>query len=124
MNQIGCKYTCSELHFCATFDFSPAVYQKVKSMNFVACWYNFHCWVGLILSVKPQLEVDVKFIFPHGPSPSFYCPEQNDICTIPYNQIICTTDTPSTSFSGRIYKLSRQLNNKANKLQTLLFTLA
>ena len=34
-------------------------------MDSVACWYNFHCWVGLILSVnEPQLEVDVKFMCP------------------------------------------------------------
>ena len=34
-------------------------------MNFVACWYNFHWWLGLILSVnEPQLEVDVKFMCP------------------------------------------------------------
>ena len=64
-NQIGCKYICSDLNFSATFDFSPAVYQKVKSMDFVACWYNFCWWVGLILSVnEPQLEVDVKFMCP------------------------------------------------------------
>ena len=81
-------------------------------MDFVVFWYNFHCWLGLILSVnEPQLEVNVKFMCPHGPSPSFYWPEQDDICTIPYNQIIGTIDTPSTSFSGQIYKLSGQLNN-------------
>ena len=34
-------------------------------MDFVACWYNFYWWVGLILKVnKPQLEVDVKFMCP------------------------------------------------------------
>ena len=72
-NQIGCKYICSDLNFSATFDFSPAKYKKVKSMDFVACWYNFHGWVGLVLSVnEPQLEVDVKFMYPHGPSPSFF----------------------------------------------------
>ena len=33
-------------------------------MDFVACWYNFHQWVDLILSVnEPQLEVDVKFMW-------------------------------------------------------------
>ena len=81
-------------------------------MDFVACWYNFHCWVGFILSVnEPQLEVDVRFMCSHGPSPSFYWREQDDIYTIPYSQIICTIDTPSPLFSGQIYKLSRQLNN-------------
>ena len=29
------------------------------------CSYNFHWWMGLILSVnEPQLEVDVKFMCP------------------------------------------------------------
>ena len=64
-NQIGCKYICSDLNFCATFNFALAVYQKVKSMDFVAFWCNFNWWVGLILSVnEPQLKVDVKFMCP------------------------------------------------------------
>ena len=34
-------------------------------MDFLACWYNFHWWVGLILRVnEPQLEVNVKFMCP------------------------------------------------------------
>ena len=46
-------------------------------MDFVACWYNFHWWVGLVLSINELLlEVDVKFMCPHGLSPSFYWPEQ------------------------------------------------
>ena len=44
---------------------------------------------------------------PHDPSPSFYWPEQGDISTIPYNQIICAIVSPSTLPSGRINKLSR-----------------
>ena len=55
-----------------------------------------------------QLETDIKFMCPHGPSPSFYWPEQDDVCTIPYNQTISTIDTPSTLRSGRIYKLTRK----------------
>ena len=115
-NQIGCKYICSDLNISATFDFSPAKYKKVKSMDFVACWYNFHWWMGLVLSVnEPQLEVDVKFMYPHGPSPSFFWPEQDDTCTIPYNQIICTIDTPFTSSSDKstnfLNKVWKQFNN-------------
>ena len=34
-------------------------------MDFVACWYNSHWWVGFILSVnEPRLEVNVKFMSP------------------------------------------------------------
>ena len=41
-------------------------------MDFEACWYNFHCWVGLILSVnKPQLVIDVKFMCPQ-PHMAYY----------------------------------------------------
>ena len=77
-------------------------------MNFVACWYNFYRWVGLILSVnEPQLEVYVKFMRPHSPSPSFYCSEQDDICTIPYYQNYLRNWHSFYFMSGRIYKLSR-----------------
>ena len=66
-------YICSDLNFTATCDFLPAVYQKVKSMNFVACWYNFHRCVGLILRVnEPQLEDDVKFICPQPRIAHYY----------------------------------------------------
>ena len=48
---------------------------KIKIMDFVECWYNFHWWVGLILSVnEPQLEADVKFM-----SPQLYMAHQHHL---------------------------------------------
>ena len=42
-------------------------------MDFVACWYNLHWCVGLILRVnEPQLEDDVKFICPQPHMPHHY----------------------------------------------------
>ena len=39
-------------------------------MDFVACWYNFHWCVGLILRVnESQLEDNVKSILPVCPQP-------------------------------------------------------
>ena len=81
-------------------------------MDFVACWYNFHWCVGLILRVNElQLEDDVKFICPQPRMAHYYhfvtcLHEQDDICTVPQKQIICVIDS-STSPSGRIYKLFR-----------------
>jgi len=116
-NKIGCKYVCSDVTFSAKFDFSPITYQNIKYMEFEACWYNFHWWIGLILKLdENQLEADIKFMCPHGPSPSFYWPEQDDICTIPYNQIICSIDAPSTSSSGRTYTLSKKSLKKLQQI--------
>ena len=74
-------------------------------MDFVSCSYNFQWWVGLILSVnEPQLEVDVKFMCPqpHMVHQHHFI-SLSKICTVPYYQIICAIDSPSTSLSGRIY---------------------
>ena len=49
----------------------------------------------------------------HGPLPSFYWPEQDDICTIPYNQIICAFDPPSTTPCGQ-KQLNKILTSKSN----------
>jgi len=58
----------------------------LKCMEFVTCWYNFYWNIGLILKLdENQLEADIKFMCPVGQSPSFYWPEQHDICTLAYN---------------------------------------
>ena len=62
-------------------------------MDFVACWYNFHWLVGLILGVnEPQMEVDVKFMcpLPHIAHYHHFISLSN-ICTVSYNQIIVFT---------------------------------
>ena len=61
-----------------------------------------------------ELEADSKLTCPHGPSSSFYWPEQDDIFTVSYNQIICPIGTPSASQNGQIHKLSekKSANNR------------
>ena len=79
-------------------------------MDFVACWYNFHWCVGLILWVnEPQLEDDVKFICPQPHMAHHYhfvSLSKMTFVLFLKKQIICAIDS-STSPSGRIYKLSR-----------------
>ena len=51
-------------------------------------------------------EHDIKFFVPtapHGLLTSFFWPEQDGICTVRYNQIICPTNTHSTSQNEQIY---------------------
>ena len=55
-----------------------------------------------------ELEADIKLMSSHGPSPSFYWPEEDGFFTIFYNQTICPTDTPSASQNGQILKLSEK----------------
>ena len=55
-------------------------------MDFVACWYNFHWWVGPILSVnEPLLEVDGKFMCPQPHMAHYH--HFIGLSKIPYNRI-------------------------------------
>ena len=46
-----------------------------KLYDYVACEYDSFWWIGVIEEISDvNLEVKVKFMFPHGPSPFFIWP--------------------------------------------------
>ena len=50
-------------------------------------------------------DVLVKFMAAHSPSVSFYLPSREDICWVLKCDILAILRAPSTSSSGRNYKL-------------------
>ena len=46
--------------------------EKVKALDIVSCYYDNYWWIGLILEKDDhQEDSHIKFMHPHGPSPSF-----------------------------------------------------
>ena len=110
-NQIGCRFISLDSRFDSKHTFAnvPTTLQvPVQPMNFVACLYNFRWWIGMVLTVNDcEQDAEVKFMHPCGPTTSFFWPIHEDICHIPYTNILCKIDAPQQSArSGRNYKLS------------------
>ena len=81
---------------------------KWQPMQFVACIYDGFWWIGLILELNRELEdAHVKFMHPHGPTNSVYWPRRNDICWVPFSQILCIVQAP-TKYTGRKYKIDEK----------------
>lgn len=75
--------------------------------GFVACAYDNKWWLSCVLSRNDtEQEVNVSFLHPSGPCPSFTYPRRADILSIPKNFIICKVN-PTTS-TGRTYKLTEE----------------
>ena len=51
---------------------------------------------------EQERDLHIKFMYPHGPSPSFTWPFVEDVCWVPRNRILCKIDTPAT-VSGGLY---------------------
>ena len=104
---IGYKYVASDANYAGqTNFFNYPSFVLVKPMDFVACAYNGCWWIGIVLSTNNDLEdVQVKFMKPAGPSLCFSWPIYDDICDIPFTDIICKVQCPSTHGSGCSYQL-------------------
>ena len=106
---ISYKRCADDTEFAGRFDFLnfSAVQQITpKDQDLVAALYDDHWWVGVVQMLDGDSDdVFVKFMAPHGPSVSFYWPSREDICWVLKCDILAILSTPSTSSSGRNYKL-------------------
>ena len=105
---IGYKYVASDANYAGqTNFFNYPSFVLVKPMDFVACAYNGCRWIGIALSTNDDLkDAQVKFMKPAGPSSCFSWPIYDDICDIPFTDIICKVQCPSTHGSGRSYQMT------------------
>ena len=80
--------------------------ESLKKYSFVSCKYDSFWWIGIIEEIDiGQKDVKVKFMHPHGPSMKFSWPSHDDICWIPFENIL-TEISPPTTRSGRIYEIT------------------
>ena len=88
---------------------------------------RLHCWAMLSVymtvwwagSVRDSSgvnnDVQVQFLYPHGPARRFYWRNREDICWVPAQHIITKMPVPTTA-TGRRYHLDEQLFVKKAKL--------
>jgi hypothetical protein len=73
--------------------------------GYVVCEYGKQWWLALVLRTIPDTkEVEVRFLEPAGPSPSFTFPKRNDDLFVAQGHILLTVN-PTTA-TGRTYQLS------------------
>ena len=71
--------------------------ENVKALDFVSCYYDNYWWIGLVLEKDDHQEDSrIKFMHPHGPSPSFVWSSLENICWVPNKLILCKTDSLTT----------------------------
>ena len=81
---------------------------EVKLSDFVACFYDGKCWIGLVFETnREHQDLKVNFMHPSFPARSFFWPAREDICFVPYGNIVCNVDPPSTS-TGRQYIIEKR----------------
>ena len=73
--------------------------------GYVICEYDKQWWLALVLRTMPDTEeVEVRFLEPAGPSPSFTFPKRNDDLVIAQGHVLLVVN-PTTQ-TGRTYQLS------------------
>ena len=66
--------------------------------GFVTCMYNGFWWLACVLSTDERAEsVNLSFLHPHGPSPSYVFPSKPDIFIVPAIDILTKVDPSTTS---------------------------
>lgn len=82
-------------------------------VGFITCKYDQHWWLGCVLNSNEETqEMQVSFLHPHGPSPSFSYPSPPDILWIHQSQVMTKVD-PVTP-TGRVYTLTVEEITAAN----------
>lgn len=122
-NTLAAKRVSSDNNYALQFNFSDVqtpIADSLKVNSFVCCKYDSKWYIGLIEIINlDQGDARIRFMHPAGPSVSFYWPDRVDICWIPFQNILCTIEQPTT-MTGRQYQISvecqKLINEKWNNL--------
>ena len=93
--------------------FTPVDPSKLNAGKFIAAVYDDAWYIGLIESVS-TIHEDAMIKFMHRrPAPdsnTFFWPNRDDCCNVPYNHILCCVPAPEMNFTGRqiLYTLDGQ----------------
>jgi hypothetical protein len=83
--------------------------------GYIAVVYEDHWWPGCVLEKYEENEgYKVRFLHPHGPSPSFVFPSQPGELILPMFLILSMVT--QTSETGITYKLSSAEGNRMSEL--------
>ena len=80
--------------------------EVLKVSTFVAVVYDNNWFIALIQDISVENKDSlVEFMSPSGPAPSVKCPRHEEIIHEPIHHVLCMTEAPSTTASGRIYRI-------------------
>lgn len=129
-NEIGTKRISSDpgytlkFKFCGEKNVSEQLSMvQICTNSYVACAYDNHWFFGLVISKdEEECDIQIKFMHPFGPAPSFYWPYQKeDICFVPLQNILSIVEPPTTRGSGRVYYyLEKDMNCADQKFNYLM----
>lgn len=75
--------------------------------GYVTVAYNSQWWVACVKDYNPERhELEVTFLHPHGPSPSYIFPDPPDSLIIDYHDVLTTVQ--ATTATGRTYSISNK----------------
>ena len=70
----------------------------------VICQYGGVWWLALVIKTNSDAkEVELKFMHPAGPSPSFVYPRRDDIMIVSHTDILMKANPTTTT--GRVYNV-------------------
>lgn len=82
---------------------------QISISSFVCCIYDNHWWLGIVTDISQDKgDFLVKFMIPHGPSLQFSWPIKDDLCWVPLKNMLIRVPVPSTSSTGRSYRIEPQ----------------
>ena len=122
---IGTKYVSEDQQFALQFDFKVVKLLGPKDTlspsQFVICVYDQQYYVGIIMEVCVEnLDVKVKFMHPHLPSPMFKWPARDDLCWVPNAHICSIIAAPELkSQNARQYYFDKKECEKIEKILIL-----
>ena len=109
--QISFKRTSEDVVIYGAFSFTQSKNADCEKLNDikladnVACTYDQFWWIGLVDHIdEANKDVKVKFLHPHGPAKPFCWPNHEDVCWVPFTNIITILNAPTTS--GRVYQIT------------------
>ena len=89
--------------------------EKWQQMQFVNSKYDGFLWIGLILGLDRELEdAQIKFTYPTN---RVYWPRRDDVCWVPFSQILYRVQPPTT-YTGRNCNIDKKDTKKVKQAYT------
>lgn len=119
-SSIGMKRVSSDSEFAivVALQCTPTVslLPNVAEGKFLSIVYDHKWYIGVVQELdRTNDDLLVNFMHPNGPSRSFYWPQQEDLCWVPFQHVLCVIDVPSLATTRGQYHLSTQCKKKINK---------
>lgn len=101
------------------YDTEPDI--QIDDVNgYVTVMYEDNWWLGYVLDKNFNSgEVTVKFLHPHGPSPSFTFPPREDMLLVSLIDILTTVN--ASTVNGRTYTISKSEEKHVSELLVLKY---